>query len=117
MTKSYRIVRQSPTDLDDAGELTPSLEFDYTHAGGANPWPEKHRGVKFGPSLIRKAWASGLFVFAEVEGFPRPVVAKGAQWCDGGVLEIRLPEGPRVATRLFTRTTAKGLTVGGILIE
>jgi hypothetical protein len=109
--------RQAPTDFDNTAPQEVSLEFDYTHQGGAEPWPEKHCGIKFGPALIRRAWASGLFVYAEIRGFPYPVVVKEAQWCDGNVLEVRTLEGPQIAERLFTRPTAAGCTVGGVLIE
>lgn len=108
--------RQSPTDLDDT-PAAPSLEFDYTHAGGAAPWPTKHRGIKFGPSLVTRAWAAGLFVYCEVQDWPHPVAVKKVQWNEAGCLEAVLPEGVVIPRRLFTRPTAAGLTVGGVLIE
>jgi len=116
--KPYRIVRQSPTDLDEAGAVAPSLEFDYRRGTqhGEPSWPEKHAGMKFGPSLIRKALAAGLVVVAEIEGFPYPVAVKEARWM-AGVLEVSALESWKVPERLFTRTTMKGFTVGGILME
>jgi hypothetical protein len=109
--------RHGPDEFDNSAPEAESLEFDYTHQGGANPWPLKHGSIKFGPALIRRAWASGLFVYAEVEGFPHPVVAKELQWCEGNVLELRTAEGIVIPKRLFTRPTAAGCTVGGVLIE
>jgi hypothetical protein len=52
-----------------------------------------------------------------VDGYPYPIAVKEAKWCKGNILEVKLSEGPRVARRIFTRKTAKGLTVGGVLIE
>lgn len=52
-----------------------------------------------------------------IVGWPHPVVAKEAQWCDGNILEVRTLEGPQIAKRIFTRPTAAGCTVGGVLIE
>ena len=116
MTKGYRITRQSPTDLEDAGEIEQSLEFDYTHAGGAEPWPKTHGRVKFGPSLIRQAWSSGLIVLAEIDGFPSAVAVKEAQWT-AGVLEVKTLDGPRIPRRLFTRSDVKGLKSTGEYME
>lgn len=116
--KSYRITRQSPTDLDDSGDKAPSLEFDYTRGSkpGESSWPERHAGMRFGPGLIRRALASGLVVVAEIDGFPYPVAIKEARWT-GGVLEVVTLDGPRVPSRLYTRTSLKGFTVGGILVN
>ena len=108
--------RHAPTDLDDNPDQVQSYEFDYTHQGGSSPWPEKHGKIKFGPSLIRQAWAAGFIVFAEIDRFPHPVAVKEAQWT-GGVLEVKTLDGPRIPRRLFTRASTKGLTVGGLLIE
>lgn len=116
MTKSYRIVRQSPTDLDDSGDIAPSLEFDYTHAGGATPWPDRHANIRFGPALIRKAWTSGLIVLAEIDSFPNPVAVKEAQWT-AGVLEVKTLDGPRCPRRLFTRRSVQGLKSTGEYVE
>lgn len=116
MSKPYRITRQSPTDLDDSGDKAPSLEFDYTRGSkpGEASWPERHAGMKFGPGLIRRALASGLVVVATVDGFPYDVAVKEAQWI-GQVLEVKTLEGWAVPSRLYTRTSLKGFTVGGIL--
>lgn len=109
--------RQGPGEFEVSAPTEVSYEFDYSHQGGVEGWPTTHCGVKFGPALIKKAWASGLFVFAEVDGYPYPMAVKEAKWCKGNILEVKLSEGPRVATRIFTRRSAKGLTVGGLLIE
>lgn len=116
--RPYRIVRKSPTDLDDAGVPTPSLEFDYRRGSkpGEPSWPLKHGAYKFGPSLICRALASGLIVVAEIEGFPHPVAIKEARW-EGQVLEVVTLDGPRIAERIWTRKTMKGLTVGGVLLN
>jgi hypothetical protein len=117
MTRLNWASRQNPGEFDTTAPEVVSMEFDYRHAGGANPWPEKHCGIKFGPALIKRAWASGLLVFAEVEGFPYPMAAKEARWTKNHVLEIVTLEGLALPTRLFTRKTARGVTVGGLLIE
>jgi hypothetical protein len=108
--------RQSPGDYDDVTPTEQTLEFDYTHQGGAEPWPLKHGSIKFGPALIRRAWESGLVVYAEIENWPHPVAVREAQWT-GGVLEVKTLDGPRIPLRLFTRAIAAGLTSSGLLIE
>lgn len=108
--------RQSPTDFDNSAPTSKPLDFDYTHAGGASPWPERHSGVKFGPALIRRAWEAGLIVYAEIEGWPHPVAVREAQWT-AGCLEVKTTAGPRIPQRLFTRATVKGLQSTGELIE
>lgn len=108
--------RRSPDDFDNTAPQQPSLEFDYTHKGGAEPWPLTHSGMKFGPSLIARAWKTGLVVYAEVDGFPYPVAVQKAQWTNH-CLEVITLDGPRIPRRLFTRTTTKGLTSSGLLIE
>jgi len=113
---NWSSTRHGPGEFDNSAPEEQSLEFDYSSAGGANPWPEKHGKIKFGPALIQKAWASGLFVYVEVEGWPHPVAAKEATWY-GGVLMVKTVEGIVLPKRLFTRPTAAGLTVGGVLIE
>ena len=117
MRLNWSSTRHGPDEFDNSAPETQSLEFDYHHAGDANPWPEKHGKIKFGPALIKKAWASGLFVYCEVQGWPHPVAAKEARWCEGNVLEVKTVEGMVLPTRLFTRRTAAGLTVGGVLLE
>lgn len=118
MSKLNWASRQSPTDHDNIAPSEVDYSFDYTRGSklGEPSWPEKHSGQKFGPAFIRNALASGLIVFAEIEGFPYPVMIKEARWC-GQVLEVATLEGPRVAERLFTRPDAKGMTVSGLLIE
>lgn len=103
--------RQSPTDLDQNPQLEPVLEFDLTR-----PWPEKYFGQKFGPSFIRKVIAKGFVVVAEVPDVPYPIAIKEARWnCE--VLEVMTLEGPKVPDRLFTRTSMKGFTSSGLLME
>jgi len=108
--------RQGPQDFDDTAPESQSLDFDYTHAGGADPWPLRHGGIKFGPALIRRAWSAGLVVYAEIEGWPHPVAVKEAQWT-AGCLEVLTLDGPRIPLRLFTRPTVAGMTSSGLLIE
>ena len=108
--------RQGPQDFDDTAPIAQSLEFNYAHQGGAGPWPLRHGNIKFGPALIRRAWESGLVVYAEIENWPHPVAVREAQWT-GGVLEVKTLDGPRIPLRLFTRPTAAGLTSSGFLIE
>jgi hypothetical protein len=119
MTKSYRIVRQSPTDLDDSGNITPSLQFDYRHKGGATPWPERHKfsGVKFGPALIKRAWREGLMVVAYIEGFPNPVAVTETRWNEAKCFEVKTLEGWRLPKRIRTLTDTKGLMSTGEWIE
>ena len=107
--RSYRLVRQSPTDLDDAGEVTPTLEFDYRRSNvpGTSSWPERHCGMKFGPNLIRKALTAGFYVMAEIPEAPRPVVVNEARWY-GPVFEVLTLEGYRIPDRVFTVTSLKG---------
>lgn len=113
MTRLNWSSRSSPTDLDIPPDKTVSYEFDHRRCTepGKSSWPEK-----FGPSTITKALKSGLIVCAEIEGFPYPVAIKQARW-SGQTLEVITLEGPRVAQRIFTRPDAKGLTVGGVLME
>lgn len=105
--------RQSPTDLDTPPDKSVDYSFDHRRNAipGGKSWPEK-----FGPSSITKALKAGLIVCAEIEGFPHPVAIKQAKW-SGQVLMVITLEGPRIASRVFTRRSAKGLTVGGVLIE
>lgn len=113
MTRLNWSSRQSPGDLDTPPDKTVRYDFDHRRnvTPGAQSWPEK-----FGPSTITKALKSGLIVCAEIEGFPYPVAIKQAKW-SGQVLMVVTLEGERIANRIFTRPNAKGLTVGGILIE
>lgn len=111
--------RQSPTDEDQIAPQEVSYEFDYTRCSepGKPSWPEKHEGMKFGPSLIKQAWKKGLVVVAEVQGFPHPIAVQEMRWGEHGVLEVKTLEGYRVAERIWTRTSAKGMTSSGLLIE
>lgn len=111
--------RQSPTDLDDAPNVTVDYSFDYRRSNtpGQPSWPEKHSGQKFGPSFIGKAWKAGLVVVAEVEGFPHPVAVTESRWGAAGVLQIKCAEGWKIPERIWTRTSAKGLDSTGLLIE
>lgn len=108
--------RQSPTDMDDTAPTAVSYEFDYTHQGGSQPWPLKHCGIKFGPSLIRQSLAHGLLVFAEIDGFPHPIMVKEARWL-GTTFQVGTLEKWANPRRVFTRTSAKGMTSSGLLIE
>lgn len=120
MTKGYRIVRQSPTDLDDESPVKDQPpQFDYTARGGANNWPERHRftGIKFGPSLIKAAWKSGLVVVAYIEGFPHPVAVTESRWNAAKCFEVKCSEGWRLPLRLRTLTSTRGLMSTGEWIE
>lgn len=110
------VQRLSPTDEDAIAPSEVSYEFDYTHAGGASGWPTHHQGVKFGPALIKKAWAAGLVVYAVIEGFPHPIAVKEARWSNN-TLTVETLEGKRWPTRLFTRPNVRGMTTSGELIE
>lgn len=103
--------RQAPTDLDEPppSKLAPILQFDIVRLNkhGEPPWPPKYFGNKFGPSFIRKVIKSGLYVMAEVNGFPRAVVISDASWCDG-MLVVQTAEGLVEPERLYTLTSLKG---------
>jgi len=105
--------RQGPQDFDDTAPEVVHYDFDHRRntTPGSASWPEK-----FGPASIRKAWAAGLVVYAEIESWPHPVAIKEARWCNQ-VLEVMTVDGPRIADRLFTRDSVKGLTSSGLLIE
>lgn len=120
MTKGYRIVRQSPTDLDDETPTAPAPpEFDYRHKGGASPWPERHRftGIKFGPALIKAAWKTGLVVIAEIDGFDHPVAVTESRWNAAKCFEVKTLEGWRLPLRVRTLVSSKGLRSTGEYIE
>lgn len=106
--------RQSPDDFDNTAPQQVSYEFDHTRnvTPGCKSWPDK-----FGPSSIGKAWKAGLVVVAEVEGIPYPVAAAKSRWGAAGVIEVECLEGWKVPNRIWTRTSAKGLTSSGLLIE
>jgi hypothetical protein len=105
--------RQGPQDFDDTAPEVVHHDFDHRRntTPGAQSWPEK-----FGPATIRRAWAAGLVVYAEIEGFPHPVAVKEARWCNQ-TLEVKTLDGPRIPERLFTRATVAGMTSSGLLIE
>jgi len=117
MTKAYRIVRQSPTDLDDESPVaaTGPPQFDYRHKGGSKPWPEKHKftGIKFGPALIKAAWKGGLTVIAYVEGFPHPVAITETRWNVAKCFEVKTLEGWKLPERIRTLKNVKGLQSTG----
>ena len=108
--------RQGPQDFDDTAPTDTPLDFDYTHAGGVEPWPARHGTMKFGPSLIKKAWAAGLVVVAEIEGFPYPVAVTDSHWFDS-IFEVKTLEGWKIPKRIWTRPDAKNLTSSGLLME
>jgi hypothetical protein len=104
--------RQGPGDFDDTAPQIKSYGFDYArNVTGGDSWP-----LKFGPSTIAAAWRNKLVVVAEIPGFPYPVAVASARWC-GQVLEVKTLEGYRIADRIWTRESAKGLTSSGLLIE
>lgn len=120
MTRLNWSSRQSPTDLDDSPNVTVGPpEFDYTHKGGATPWPERHKftGIKFGPALIKAAWKAGLVVIAEVDGFPNPVAVTEARWNAAKCFEVKCQEGWRLPRRIRTLTSTRGLQSTGEYIE
>ena len=107
--------RHSPTDFDNSAPKQETFEFDYCRntTPGGQSWPDK-----FGPSSIRKAWANGLVVVAEIEGFPYPVAISEARWeGHGKVLTVKTLEGWKVPQRIQTRSTVKGLRCTGELVE
>lgn len=119
MTKAYRIVRRSPTDLDESGEIIPSLQFDYRHKGGASPWPERHRfsGMKFGPALVKAAWKAGLVVVAYVDGFPNPVAVTETRWNAARCFEVRTQGIWYLPSRIKTVQMSPALKSTGEYIE
>lgn len=104
--------RQGPEEFDDTAPHEETFEFDYTHSGGAQPWPKG-----FGPSTIKKAWAKGLVVIAEIDGFPNPVAVRESRWNGAKVFEVLTLEGPRIPRRVFTRADVRGLRSTGEWIE
>lgn len=110
----YKLVnRKSPTDLDDnAAPLAPVLEFDYERSNlpGTDPWPEKHFGQTFGPSLVNKALKSGLYVLCSISQIPGVWAVSDARWYGKlRILEVLTLQGWRRPERLWTATTLKGL--------
>src|ERR1041385_7774743 len=93
--------RQGPQDFDDTAPEQVHYDFDYRRntTPGSQSWPDK-----FGPSSIRKAWANGLVVVAEIEGFRYPVAISEARWTKfNKILEVKTLEGYSVADRIWTR--------------
>lgn len=114
------LIRRSPTDLDESPAVTPGPPlFDYTHKGGATPWPERHRytGIKFGPALVKAAWKAGLVVVAYVEGFQHPVAVTETRWNAAKCFEVKTLEGWRLPLRVRTLASSKGLKSTGEWIE
>lgn len=111
--------RQSPDDFDNTAPVTPSYQFDYTSKGGHTPWPERHKysKVKFGPSLIKQAWKSGLVVIAYIEGFPHPVAVTEARWNAAKCFEVRSQGIWYLPLRIRTLKSTKGLMSTGEWIE
>jgi hypothetical protein len=89
--------------------LAPVLEFDY--AKGFTGWPKVHYGQKFGPTLIRKAIASGLYVMAEIPEAPVAVAVTNARWIPNVVdaIEVLVAEGWRIPNRIWTVSSLKGV--------
>lgn len=89
-----------------AERLTPVLEFDLT-----KPWPKIHYGQKFGPTLIRKAIASGLYVMADIPEASVPVSVSNARWIlnVAEAIEVLVAEGWRIPNRIWTVSSLRGL--------
>lgn len=112
--------RHGPDEFDDTAPSEVSYAFDLrrdARPGAPSSWPAKVNGQTFGPSFVKRAWQSGLVVIAEIEGFPHPVAAQEVRWGAAGVLEVKTLEGFKIPSRLFTRTSAKGLDSTGLLIN
>jgi hypothetical protein len=111
--------RQTPTDLDQPPPAL-VLEFDYQRntVPGADSWPARHYGQRFGPSMVQRALRGGLVVYAEIAEAPYPIAIKEARWVGfGKILEVKTLEGWRVPERLFTRPDVTHLTGSGLLLE
>jgi hypothetical protein len=109
--------RQAPTDFDNTAPKEVDYSFDHRRnlTPGASSWPEK-----FGPNVIRKAWANGLVVIAELEEVPHPVAVTEARWVKGtgsGVLQVKTLGNWLVPQRLYTRSSLAGLKSTGELVE
>src|SRR5258705_9931857 len=91
--------RHSPADLDQPPPA-PVLEFDYTR-----PWPTRHFGKAFGPSMITNALKGGFYVLCELADtpphWPQQWAVDGARW-QGEALEIHCLHGGRLPTRIWT---------------
>lgn len=114
------LIRRSPTDLDESPAVAPGPPlFDYTHKGGATPWPERHRytGIKFGPALIKAAWKAGLVVVAYVEGFDHPVAVTETRWNAAKCFEVRTQGIWYLPKRIRTVEMSQALKSTGEWIE
>lgn len=102
--------RQSPTDMDDTAPTKPSLEFDIS-----SPFPERVNGKRIGPSMITNALKSGLYVLCCIHDIPGIWAVDGARWSNPGegagrkLLEVHTINGYRVAQRIWTPKTLKGI--------
>lgn len=100
----YDQQRLTSTDLDlPPLELEPVREFNYT-----KPWPERHFGQKFGPSLVRNALKAGFYVLCEIDDVPNAWAVDDARWVDS-VFEVHCLQGWKVPSHVWTTSTLKGL--------
>jgi hypothetical protein len=113
---NWSSTREGPQDFDNSAPEEPVFSFDHRRnvtPGAPSSWPEK-----FGPASIRKAWANGLVVIAEIEEVPYPVAVTEARWVKGTkVLQVRTLGNRLVPSRLYTRESLAGLSSTGELIE
>jgi hypothetical protein len=115
MRLNWSSTRQGPQDFDNSAPEEPVFSFDHYRSVVPNTpsWPEK-----FGPASIRKAWANGLVVIAEIEEVPHPVAVTEARWVKGTkVLQVRTLGNWLIPSRLYTRDSIAGLSSTGELIE
>lgn len=110
--------RQSPTDMDDTAPVKCDYQFDLHRntTPGSQSWPAKVQGETFGPTFIGKAWKAGLVVVAEIDGLPHPVAATETRWSNG-ILVVKCQEGWKIPSRIWTRTTVRGLSSCGELLS
>jgi hypothetical protein len=108
--------RRDAGDFDNTAPSTLDYSFDHRRSTepGTPSWPDK-----FGPASVRKAWANGLIVIAELEEVPHPVAVTEARWVKGaaGVLQVKSLGNWLVPTRLYTRESVAGLSSTGELIK
>lgn len=115
MRLNWSSTRHGPGEFDNSAPETPRYDFDHTRnvMPGGQSWPEG-----FGPASIRKAWAHGLVVIAELEEVPHPVAVTEARWVKGTkVLQVRVSGCWLIPSRLYTRDTVAGLKSTGELVE
>ncbi len=86
-----------------------TLEFNISK--GIGGWPKTYLGQKFGPTLIRKALKSGLYVMAEISEAPVPVVVTDARWIPSvsGAIQIESIYGWRIPSKIYTVASLKGV--------